>query len=168
MRDVILTSPAVLILTGKGNKTRRVPLMKNTASLLDSYIHENNLEKPWKGDYPLFINKQHNKLTKEGVSYIISKYVTSARQVSSIVPERVTPHMFRHSKSVHLLQSGVNLIYIRDFLGHVDIQTTEVYAKCDTELKRRAIENAYPELVNNDLPDWSQNTSLLNWLSSLK
>ncbi|MFA7468076.1 MAG: tyrosine-type recombinase/integrase, partial [Desulfotomaculaceae bacterium] len=49
-RDVILTNPAVLILTGKGNKTRRVPLMKNTASLLDSYIHENNLEKPWKSD----------------------------------------------------------------------------------------------------------------------
>jgi len=168
VRDVILTSPAVLILTGKGNKTRRVPLMKNTASLLDSYIHENNLEKPWKSDYPLFTNKQHNKLTKEGVSYIISKYVTSVRQVSSIVPERVTPHMFRHSKSVHLLQAGVNLIYIRDFLGHVDIQTTEVYAKCDTELKRRAIENAYPELVDSDLPDWSQNTSLLNWLSSLK
>lgn len=61
--------------------------------------------------------------------------------------------MFRHTKAMHLLQSGVNLIYIRDFLGHVDIRTTEIYAKYDTETKRKAIENAYPELVPDNLPD---------------
>jgi len=167
-RDVILDNPAVLILTGKGSKTRRVPLMKNTLALLDHYIQENALNKPGKSDYPLFINKQHNKLTKEGVAYIISQYVLKARKISSIVPEKVTPHMFRHSKSIHLLQAGVNLIYIRDFLGHEDIKTTEIYAKCDTELKRRAIENAYPDLVDSTLPDWSKDEALLAWLSGLK
>ncbi len=168
VRDVITGSPAVLVLTGKGDKTRRVPLMKNTLSLLQHYIQEQSLDKPWKSDYPLFINKQHNRLTKEGISYIISCYVGPAREVLPAVPEKVTPHMFRHSKAMHLLQAGVSLIYIRDFLGHEDIKTTEIYAKCDTELKRIAIENAYPDLVDSTLPDWSRDASLLEWLSRLK
>lgn len=130
VRDIILDNPEVLIITGKGDKVRRVPLMKNTLTLLQHYIWENSLDNPWKSDYPLFMNKQHNKLTKEGIAYIISQYVGSARKISTIIPERVTPHMFRHSKAMHLLQAGVNLIYIRDFLGHEDIKTTEVYAKC--------------------------------------
>lgn len=168
VRDVVLINPAVLILTGKGNKTRRVPLMKNTLALLTSYIQENFLDKPWKSDEPLFVNKQHKKLTKEGVAYIISQYASKARKISSIVPEKVKPHMFRHSKSMHLLQAGVSLIYIRDFLGHEDIKTTEIYAKSDTELKRKAIENAYPDLVDSTLPDWSKDSGLLDWLSNLK
>lgn len=83
------------------------------------------------------------------------------------MPEKVRPHMFRHSKAMHLLQAGVNLIYIRDFLGHEDIKTTEIYAKCDPELKRQAIENAYPDLVNSNLPDWNKDAALLDWLSNL-
>lgn len=168
VRDVVLNDPAVLILTGKGNKIRRIPLMKNTLILLQYYIQENSLNKPWKSDYPLFKNKQHNKLTKEGIAYIISQYVCSARGISRSVPEKVMPHMFRHSKAMHLLQAGISLIYIRDFLGHTDIKTTEIYAKCDSELKRKAIENAYPDLVDSNLPDWSKDAALLNWLSNLK
>jgi integrase len=68
---------------------------------------------------------------------------------------------------MHLLQAGVNLIYIRDFLGHENIKTTEIYAKSDSELKRQAIEDAYPDLVNSNLPDWNKDAALLNWLSSL-
>lgn len=168
VRDVVLSNPAVLVLTGKGNKVRRVPLLKNALTILEHYIEENSLNKPWKSDYPLFTNKQHTKLTKEGIAYIISQYVLSARKVSTIVPEKVTPHMFRHSKAMHLLKAGINLIYIRDFLGHEDIKTTEIYAKCDTELKRQAIENAYPDLVDSNLPDWSEDVTLLHWLSKLK
>ncbi|EKE04042.1 MAG: hypothetical protein ACD_20C00111G0001 [uncultured bacterium] len=168
IRDVILDDPAVLVLTGKGNKIRRVPLMKNTQLLLKYYIQEKSLDKPWKSDYSLFTNNQNRKLTKEGIAYIISKYVATAREVSTIVPEKVKPHMFRHSKSMHLLQAGVNLIYIRDFLGHTDIKTTEIYAKCDTESKRKAIENAYPELINSNLPDWNEDKALIKWLSDLK
>ncbi len=166
--DVTIEVPAVITLIGKGNKIRRVPIMKNTASLLRSYLLENRLDKPWKNGYPLFTNNQHNKLTKEGVAYIIGKYVESARKTSTIVPLRVKPHMFRHSKSLHLLQAGVNLIYIRDFLGHVDLKTTEIYARTDTETKRKAIENAYPDLIDSNLPDWSKDQNLLSWLSELK
>ena len=168
VRDVVLENPAVLILTGKGNKVRRVPLMKNTLTLLQHYFQEHYLDKDWKKDYPLFVNKQRNKLTKEGIAYIISQYVGSARKIFANMPEKVTPHMFRHSKAMHLLQAGVSLIYIRDFLGHEDIKTTEIYAKCDTQLKRKAIENAYPDLVDSNLPDWNKDARLLEWLSSLK
>lgn len=71
---------------------------------------------------------------------------------------------------MYLLQSGVSLKYVRDFLGHEDIKTTELYAKCDTELKRIAIENAYPNLIGSTLPDWDRNTFLpvaFSLLSSL-
>ena len=168
IRDVTLQEPAVIALTGKGNKTRRVPVMKNTASLLQSYILENGLDKTWKNENPLFTNSQHHKLTKEGVAYIIAKYVASARKISTLVPEKVNVHQLRHSKAMHLLQAGVNLIYIRDFLGHVDLKTTEIYAKADTETKRKAVENIYPDLIDSNLPDWNKDHALLSWLSEIK
>jgi integrase len=66
-----------------------------------------------------------------------------------------------------LLQAGVNLIYIRDLLGHVDIATTEIYARADTEMKRKALEKAYPEITATHLPDWQKDEALLTWLTSL-
>jgi site-specific recombinase XerD len=165
--DFILSSNAILVLTGKGNKTRRVPLMKNTADILVAYISENHLDTQHKGTYPLFTNSQHNRLTKEGIGYILDKYATIAHQISEVVPTKVKCHMLRHSKAFHLLQAGVNLIYIRDFLGHSDIKTTEIYARADIELKRKALENAYPALVEPDLPDWNTNSDLMFWLSNL-
>ena len=66
-----------------------------------------------------------------------------------------------------LLQAGVSLIYIRDLLGHVDIATTEIYARADTELKRKALEKAYPEIVPTNLPHWQKDETLLSWLTSL-
>lgn len=166
--DVILDPPAVMVLHGKGNKTRRVPIMNNTVSLLHAYLTENNLNKPWKNQIPLFSNSQQHKLSKEGVAYILTKYAESARKSSTIVPVKVKPHLLRHSKAMHLLQAGVNLIYIRDFLGHVDLKTTEIYARADTETKRKAIETAYPDLIDSNLPDWNKDQGLLTWLSSLK
>lgn len=165
--DVFLDTPAVIQLTGKGNKTRRVPLMKNTVSLLQRYKIEQRLDSPSKNEHSLFTNNQHNKLTKEGVAYILAKYAAEARKTSTIVPPKVRAHMLRHSKAMHLLQAGVNLIYIRDFLGHVDLKTTEVYARTDTETKRKAIEQAYPDLVDDELPDWNRDQALLSWLSEL-
>jgi integrase/recombinase XerD len=166
--DVTLQTPAIITLTGKGNKTRRVPIMKTTASLLQNYILENKLNEPWKNTYPLFINNQHHKLTKEGISYIISKYVACARKTSTLVPAKVNNHMFRHSKAMHLLQAGINIIYIRDFLGHIDLKTTGIYVRADTEMKRKAVENVYPDLIDSNLPDWSKDQGLLSWLAELK
>jgi len=113
------------------------------------------------------VNRQRSKLTPMGITFILNKYVSRARSMSSIIPDNVTPHVFRHTKAMTLLQAGINLIYIRDLLGHVDISTTEIYARTDTELKRKALEKAYPDMVVTDLPQWNQDEGLLAWLSSL-
>ena len=167
VRDVRLDPPPVLSLTGKGRKTRQVPLMSPTAALLKAYLSEFRLGSNGTGDVPLFCNRQRQKLTSRGVAYILAKYTASARMVSPIVPEDITPHVFRHSKAMHLLQAGVNLIYIRDLLGHVDISTTEIYARADTELKRQALEKAYPNMISPDLPEWKDDADLLAWLTRL-
>ena len=129
VRDVRLDPPPILTLTGKGRKTRQVPIMSNTESLLRQYMIENCLLQNGMQDRPLFVNRQYRKLTTEGIKFILNKYVSSARAVSSIIPDKVTPHVLRHTKAMDLLQAGVNLIYIRDLLGHVDIATTEIYAR---------------------------------------
>jgi site-specific recombinase XerD len=67
---------------------------------------------------------------------------------------------------MHLLQAGVNLIYIRDILGHESVQVTEVYAKTDSRLKREAIERAYSDITPEVVPSWLVNDDLLAWLKS--
>jgi len=87
--------------------------------------------------------------------------------IYTTLPKKFSSHCLRHSKAMHLLQSGVNLIYIRDFLGHVDISTTEVYAKADPEMKRNALEKAYMQLAPETVPVWQNDTELLSWLKAL-
>ena len=163
IKDIRLESPSIIKLYGKGSKIREVPIMSNTKKLLNGYIVKNQKSL----EQYLFESSGNKKFTRKGICYIIDKYVESARKVTNSIPEKVNPHMFRHTKAMHLLQSGVNLIYIRDFLGHSDIKTTEIYAKYDTETKRKAIENAYPELINSNLPDWNKDNDLMQFLSSL-
>ena len=107
-------------------------------------------------------------LTRSGITYILRKYFNDAKRLfPDCYPNTISPHMLRHSKAMHLLQSGVNLIYIRDLLGHVNVQTTEIYARTDSRVKRKALENAYPDIVSDELPEWQQNTGLLQWLQNL-
>ena len=74
--------------------------------------------------------------------------------------------MLRHSKAMHMLQAGINLIYIRDFLGHAHVDTTEIYAKADTEMKRAAIEKVSLR-IDEDLPDWTEDKPLMSMLMDL-
>lgn len=166
--DVRLEDPSTVKLTGKGNKSRLVPLMSPTAKLLDQYMSEHDLKSIAYRSYPLFQNRSHNKLTRAGITYILKKYVDEARSHHpELIPDVVSPHSFRHSKAMHLLQSGVNLVYIRDLLGHVSIKTTEVYARADSHMKRNALENAYQASPSSGLPVWQQNQQLLKWLKDL-
>jgi len=165
VRDLRLETPAIVTLVGKGRKMRHVPLMTNTAKLLTDYISERKLDCPARLDHPLFFNPQRNQLTRAGVTYVVKKYAEQARQKEPVfLPERISPHVLRHTKAMHLLQANVNLIYIRDLLGHVDVATTEIYARADTEMKRRALENAYPDLVPENLPAWNRDSDLMAWL----
>ncbi len=165
--DVRLDPPPILTLTGKGRKKRQVPIMSNTEALLKQYMAEAFPTQDRMQGQPLFCNPQRRKITRAGISYILRKYVSQARSKSQIIPSKVTPHVIRHTKAMILHKAGVNLIYIRDFLGHVDIETTEIYARADTEMKRKALEKAYPELIDTNLPLWQKDEALLTWLNSL-
>lgn len=167
LRDVRLDPPAIVTLTGKGRKSRQVPLMPATESLLKHYIDETFKHRDNQLDKPLFYNRQHSRMTRAGISYILNKYVGQARATSNLLPDKITPHVMRHTRAMLLLQAGVNLIYIRDLLGHVDIATTEVYARADTEMKRKALESAYPEVVDPAMPHWTKDDDLLSWLKQL-
>ena len=168
VNDFRAEKPSTLRLTGKGSKTRIVPLMSTTSDLVSKYI---SIYHPsYRGEYnvPLFSNRKKEKLTRAGIAYILKKYVKIAREKQpDLIPETVSPHGLRHSKSMHMLQAGVPLIYIRDFLGHSEISTTEIYARCDSEQKRKAIENTCPSITKSETPMWQKDTSLLGWLKSL-
>lgn len=167
--DLRLTVPATLRLTGKGCKSRIVPILSKTMAYLKQYIEGNHLNTPSMGSHPLFYNRKKEKLTRAGISYILEKYVECARKSTpGLIPDRISPHSLRHSKAMHLLQSGVNLVYIRDLLGHTDIATTEIYARADSKMKRQALENVYKELKPNQTdPSWQEDQELLAWLQGL-
>lgn len=166
--DLHLDEPASVKLTGKGCKTRIVPLMSQTADLLRKYQDLFMDNKFSYGSMPLFYNRRKEKLTRSGISFILTKYVESARQQTpNAIPDKVTPHTLRHSKAMHLLQSGINLIYIRDVLGHSDVKTTEIYARADNKIKRNALINANHPEVQLKTPVWQRNPDLLSWLQGL-
>jgi site-specific recombinase XerD len=168
VRSLRLTSPPVVRLTGKGRKTREIPLSAQCSELLRKYVQERNLGNQASLDAPLFSNRQLNKLTRGGVSYILQKYVDRANiGTLGFIPQSVTPHSLRHSKAMHLLEAGVNLIYIRDFLGHEDITTTQVYARANPETKRAAIEKVYSNIQTPHMSDWNSDNNLMSFLKGL-
>lgn len=162
LKDIRLTNPAMVTLTGKGRKARQVPLMKETCTLLDTYIRNFDLNsEPLTA--PLFFNKKGEALSRYGITYILKKYVSKAELDGSA--RKISPHGLRHTKAMHLLRAGVNMIYIRDFLGHVDISTTEVYARIDAEMKRKVFEEKVPNYTPNTTMPWEEDKDLLQWLT---
>jgi len=163
-----LDKPTTIRITGKGNKTRVVPMLTDQVRLLKNYMQEHNLIEPHAGMYPLFCNCRKEKLTRAGVNHILLKYVKMAKEMNpKLIPEKISCHSLRHSKAMHLLQAGVNLVYIRDILGHVSVQTTEVYARADSRQKREALEKAYVDVQPKQGAMWLANGNLLDWLKSL-
>lgn len=165
VRDVRLESPALITLTGKGCKSRQVPLLGNTVNLLQNYMEEHGLHRNGKQDMPLFYNQRYAALTRGGVTHILQKYADKIKCPD--IQSKITPHILRHSKAVHLLQAGISIILIRDILGHVSVQTTEMYARVDMETKRKALENAYSSMTPGNMPDWNQDENLLDFLENL-
>ena len=165
--DVRLDPPPQVRLMGKGRKMRAVPLMEATLELLREHQRENGLDCPENADKPLFQNRGGARLSRAGVRYLLQKYVQPVRRDHPGFNQRVSPHTMRHTKGMHLLQSGVPLEIIRDFLGHVDVKTTEIYARANLEMKRKAIEKAADVGAIPKIPSWNQNKTLLAWLQSL-
>jgi integrase/recombinase XerD len=166
VRDIRLDGPAMTALTGKGRKTRHVPIDGNTAALLTAYLAEQQMNNPGHDDHPVFFNQHRTKLSRGGIAWILRKYQAQAAD-PALANARLSPHILRHSRAMHLYDSGVPLPYIRDILGHVDLSTTEIYARASTEAKRKALEAVYADVVTADLAEWNQDPELLNWLASL-
>jgi len=167
VQDVRLDTPAQVRLTGKGRKQRIVPLMANTVALVRDYVMEHGLDRAERSSAPLFCNRHGGRLSRSGIRYILAKYVTSARSTQPIAVQRVSPHTLRHTKAMNLLQAGTPLVIIRDILGHVDLKSTEIYAKADLEMKRQALANASAQSPALQVPSWQQNETLMEWLRSL-
>jgi site-specific recombinase XerD len=165
--DVRLETPAMVRLTGKGRKTRLVPFMSATTQALVRYRTEEGLDDPDRGAEPLFRNQRGEALSRWGVRYLLKKYGDQARSSCPTFPGRVTPHTMRHTKAMHLLQAGNPAIIIRDILGHADIQSTEVYAKADLDMKRRALDKAKGATPTLEPFPWQKDPELLRWLQSL-
>ena len=108
-----------------------------------------------------------HKLTRSGITYIVQKYADMARETASGMPTKISPHIFRHTKAMHMVQANVNPVFIKDYLGHADISTTEVYARADNEAKRAALEKATAHLDLPKASQWEQDAELIEWLSSL-
>lgn len=169
--NIRLDSPSIVKLVGKGGKARIVPLQEEQTVFLKKYMQENHLLEQHANLYPLFSNSRNGKLTRAGVTYILKTYADQARKVNpAILPEPISCHTLRHSKAMHLLQAGVNLVYIRDILGHVSIQTTDIYARADSKQKRIAFEKAYVEMKPDEskVKSWEKDNNLLEWLKNLK
>ena len=149
-------------LHGKGNKTRLVPVNADAAAIVRNYIRRC---KRTDVNEPLFVNRKGEKLTRAGIQYIIDKYVSIAREYHpELFRDRITNHSFRHSKAMHLLEAGVNLVYIRDLLGHTSVVTTEIYAKANPKIKEEQIRKHSAAVAPTPKYSRKQKEDLIDWL----
>ena len=165
-----LTKPYHVILSGKGRKKRIVPIHEKLVLILKAYMKDANIELNNISKQPLFVNAHGRKLTSAGLTHIIMMYADKVREnFPALMPKRLSPHSFRHSKATHLLQAGMNIIYVRDFLGHSSVKTTETYVRMDSEQKRKALEAAATDIVpqSQTIEVWNDDEKLLNWLKGL-
>lgn len=175
LRDIHLNDQTPCIyLTGKGNKMRTVPLMDKTISHLQVYLKTYHPDMAMKMDSPLFytlIKGQQGRMSDDNVSCFLKRYAKSAHQVCSEVPLRMHAHLFRHTRAMHLYQAGIPLPYIKDFLGHVSINTTNIYASTDTSMMKAALEKIHRDKSVHAIkaePIWQDNEELILKLCGLK
>ena len=165
VKDLSLTEPYTLLIHGKGNKGRYVPLMKTAIPHIHKYLSLMKYDSEVKYEEMLFKNHLGTPFTRQGINYILKKYGIKARNINpSAIPEDLSPHKMRHTAAMELLTAGVDLIYIRDLLGHSSVVTTEVYARTDANLKRKAIEAASNEILPPENASWDTDVSLRDWL----
>jgi site-specific recombinase XerD len=163
------TSPRVR-LHGKGDKWRVCPLWQETADLLKALLLQKSSDNV--SDGTVFCSQNRKPLTRFGIYKIVRRYTDSIPRKNEAAPQRhVSPHIFRHTAAVHLLESGVEMNVIRNWLGHVSLETTNRYAEITTRMKEAALRICEPK-NNSDAgyprkPIWREDSTLLSWLDSL-
>ncbi len=160
--DVSLQTGAHVRVIGKGRKERCTPLAKRTIKVLKAWSKE-----PWcNKNGRVFTNARGDKLSADGVQYIIAKHAKTARSgCPSLAKKRVTPHVLRHTAAMELLQAGVDRTVIALWLGHESMETTQVYLDADLALKEKALARLEP--MGKKPRRYKANDALLAFLESL-
>jgi site-specific recombinase XerD len=153
---------AVVSITGKGNKTRRCPLWQHTHDALVSVI-KNRAE-----DERVFLNRLGQPITRFGIYEMVTRYAEKiGDRMPTIKQKRISPHTIRHTTATHLLQSGVDINTIRAWLGHVSINTTNIYAEVNMEMKAKALSNCEIDKKHKVKKHWKDDKKLMDFLDSL-
>jgi integrase/recombinase XerD len=153
---------AYVVLHGKGGKTRRCPLWPLTIQTLHTLVVN---RKP--GEH-VFMNCNNVPIQRNGIYDLVKRHGRrAAKNVPSIATKRISPHIIRHSTACHLLKSGVDINTIRDWLGHANLSTTNIYAQIDLEMKAQAL--AKCELKGEPSKDkpWRDQPELMEFLRNL-
>jgi integrase/recombinase XerD len=158
-------------LHGKGDKTRIVPLLARTVEHCRQHLrrfHDTGSSR----DELLFFTKLHGRrqpLSTDTVEAFVNAYGESAREVCAEVPQRVFPHMLRHTRAMHLYRQGMPLPLLADFLGHASIESTRIYAYADAEMKRAALQKANPlsDPAEESRPVWEGDEDMILKLAGL-
>lgn len=135
----------IVRLFGKESKYRYVPIMPKTAEHIRKYLSIFHAGADEYSDRPLFYVKRQgdiHPMSDDNVRKMLRKYAGAAKEHCQEIPENLHPHMFRHSRAMHLYQHGMDLSLVSQWLGHANLETTLIYAHADTEMKRKAIEMA--------------------------
>jgi site-specific recombinase XerD len=156
-------------LHGKGDKWRTCPLWDETVSLLIQLVHK---ESDASVDRPVFTSQRRQALTRFGIYKIVRHHTRHlTKRSAGLKSKSISPHVFRHSAAVGLLESGVEANVIRAWLGHVSLETTHRYAEITTGMKAAALQacEAPPQIgvASPRTPMWRDDPSLLKWLESL-
>ena len=164
VRDVRLEPPRTIRLTGKGNKTRIVPVTAKVGSITSKYLRTVCRS----DEESLFANYKGDPIGRAGIAYTLQKHVRCAHERHpESVPSKCHPHTLRHSKAMHMLEAGVNLVYIRDFLGHISVTTTERYARAGPDMKRKAIDTLRDRVGASVLYGDGEKDELTAWPRSI-
>lgn len=154
----------LLIIHGKGDKTRRIILSKQCAEQLRKYlIHRRTIDKP---DSFIFYANGNKKMTIAGMEKTIKKYVKIAKEQNPYLfqEESYSPHSFRHSTATHMLESGVPLIVIKNFLGHASVQTTQIYAEISANKANQYLKEWNSKWFPNKKEDYLDKHDQLDFL----
>src|SRR4030066_499753 len=168
LKDIHLNDQTPCIyLTGKGNNTRAVPLMDKTIAHLHEYMKIFHPDDYLKNDQYLFytlIKGLKGKMSDDNVSCFLKRYAESAHQVCSEIPLRMHAHLFRHTRAMNLYQAGIPLSYTKDVIGHVGVNTTDIYASTDTSMMRAALEKinkGEDKQTSQIVPVWQGNEEMI-------
>jgi integrase/recombinase XerD len=167
-KNLELDSQPRVHLHGKGDKWRVCPLWKETAALLKQLVAEQGPEDP---ERAVFVSLQMQALTRFGIYKIVRRHTRSLLKPNE-ARRRISPHTFRHTSAVHLLEAGVEVNVIRGWLGHVSLETTNRYAEINLRMKEAALQacqppaSASPEACLRK-PIWREDAELMKWLKAL-